>query len=853
MAERDRNHLVVPKLPVSETFTLSSSGGGSEDESFTKDRGVHGRRLRHELKAALLPEPNEPEELAGTYIVFLSFPGLELALSSLDPQTRGEQPELVAVSEEATSSGLVQMATVYVPDGRKGYFLDRLDKYVETSNLDKATNARLIEGIQSIRKATIRELWTDPQTLFPAEDGHRFWWEVWLRNRDSEGLARFTTYAAEHGYATSRHYLGFGDRTVVLLQASTDELSQMFNSMDDIAELRRPHDMASILTQMPASEQSVWADDLLSRLHTAGPDAPAVCVIDTGVQEEHPLLVDSLDENDVHVADALWSRRPEGGHGTEMAGLALYGDVQEALTIGTEVRLLHRLESVKFLSSTHSNAPDLYGAITARSVDRPEIQASARPRVFMLAVTVRHPERDGIDAMGRRAEDGKPTSWSATIDALSYGRGIDDTDAKLTYLDRDLHEKPRLFVVSAGNIRDIDSADGPLDRSDTEPVEDPAQAWNVLTVGAYTNKDDMAGALPIFDGYVPLAKRGQLSPTSRTSVTFDRRKWPFKPDVVAEGGNVAVSPDGTRVDTPENLAVLTTRLQQLGQGAFTTTRDTSAATAQVAAIAGDIMATYPDLRPETVRALVVHSAEWTSEMIGEFDSAPTKGEKVSRLRRYGMGIPSSNRALMSATDALTLISEAEIHPFEREGASNSGTAREMNLHALPWPKEELEALGEVDVRMRVTLSYFIEPNPSSRGWTGRYAYPSHGLRFAVRRPTESVDDFRKRINIKARVEGETRLKLSSDSEKRWLFGTNQQQSAGSLHTDIWTGPAAELANKESIVVYPVAGWWKEKSAYDQSERGVHYSLVVSIESPTTEVDLWTPVAQEIAAEVAIET
>ncbi|MGZ0212670.1 MAG: S8 family peptidase [Actinomycetales bacterium] len=795
---------------------------------------------------------SEPDERAGAYIVFRSFPDLEMVLKSLDPQGSGEQPELVAVSEEVANVGTVQMATVYVPEGTKGYFLSRLDRYIETSGLEKATNAALVEGIESIRKATIRELWTDRRSLFPPEDGSRAWWEVWLRKRDGESLLRFTNYAEEHGFATSSHYLGFGDRTVVLLHASASELGRMFASMDDIAELRRPHDVASVITQMPAIDQAAWVDDLLSRLHAADAEAPVVCVLDTGVQDGHPLLEGSLATDDVHVADVSWPSRAVHGHGTEMAGLALYGDLHEALVDSAEVHLLHRLESVKFLPDGGSNERDLYGAITARSVDRPEIQAAERPRVFMLAVTVPQPEWDAESLSTRQVEDGKPTSWSATVDALSYGRGIDDSDPKFTYLDRNQPAKPRLFVVSAGNIRDIVPTDRPLDRSDLEPVEDPAQAWNALTVGAFTDKVDMNGSLPMFDGYSPLVERGQLSPTSRTSVTFDRQKWPFKPDVVAEGGNVAVSPDATGVDTPESLAVLTSRLQLLGQGSFTTTRDTSAATAQVASIAADIMATYPTLWPETVRALVVHSAEWTPAMLSEISSAANRTEKVSRLRRYGMGVPSAERALRSATDALTLVSEAQIHPFKREGSSNSGTAREMNLHSLPWPRAQLEELGDVDVRMRVTLSYFVEPNPSDRGWNGRYAYPSHGLRFAVRRPAESVDDFRKRINTKARVDGETRLRLSGNSERRWLFGTTQQQSAGSLHTDIWTGPAAELANKEAIAVYPVAGWWKDRAAYDQSAQGVRYSLVVSIESPAVEVDLWTPVKQQIAPDTLIQ-
>jgi hypothetical protein len=43
-------------------------------------------------------------------------------------------------------------------------------------------------------------------------------------------------------------------------------------------------------------------------------------------------------------------------------------------------------------------------------------------------------------------------------------------------------------------------------------------------------------------------------------------------------------------------------------------------------------------------------------------------------------------------------------------------------------------------------SDFVEPNPGRRGWRSRYNYASHGLRFDVRRATESTADFEKRIN-----------------------------------------------------------------------------------------------------------
>lgn len=853
MAERDRPHILVPTPPASESFTpittpVTSRGGG-----FSGSRSEHGKRLTQEFEAAWAPPVDEPET-TGTYLTFASFPGLDLMFESLESRRPGAQPELVAVQQESTPAGEIANATVFIPEGQKEFFLKKLEQYVQTAEVaeGKPKHAALIEGIASIRRATIRELWTDPADEYPNSPTESRWWELWLRAIDGQEYARLTAYAQLHNLSVSDHYLGFGDRTVVLIRATSEQLAMTFRSIDDIAELRRPHEVASFLPGLSAFEQRDWVRELQSRVEHAGTDAPVVCLLDRGVQAAHPLLEDSLAADDLHAVEPSWRKDVAiHAHGTEMAGLALYGDLQAAIGAQHRIRLEHRLESVKLLPDTGDNDPDVYGAVTARAIDQPEISALNRARVYMLAITA----PAAAPNPGHRVEDrpkqesGRPTAWSATLDALTFGRAIDDSVPKLTYLNRDEEPTPRLFVVSAGNIRDVRAEDNHLDRSDAEGVEDPAQSWNALAVGAYAEHDAMDHAPDVFAGYVPIAARGELSPTSRTSVSFDQKRWPFKPDVVAPGGNLARTPDGSGVDTPENLAILTTRLQHPGEGFFTTTRDTSAATAQVSAIAADIRAAYPHLRPETVRALIVHSAEWTDAMQARITAASTKGAAVNLLRRYGMGVPSLERATRSATNALTLVDEAVIHPYERDGNSSSGKAREMNLHRLPWPIDELSALGETEVRLRITLSYFVEPNPSSRGWTGRYVYPSHGLRFAMKRPEDNLDAFRQRVNKQARDEGEKPLALNTESG--WLFGRDQQTSAGSLHTDIWSGSAADLAAKEAVVVYPVAGWWKNRPKLDQSDKGVNYSLVVSIEAPEVEVDLWTPVYQQVAAVIEV--
>lgn len=839
MAPRDRDHLVVSTPPRPEPFRLANGGGENDPAAFSGDRGGHGRRLKAEVEAAVAVQPGDVEG-SGVLISFESAPGLELALESFDVRRGGEQPELRGVRFELDTAGVpVQVATVYVPDGKRQYFVDKIEKYIESASATRPRNAKLVDAVASIRRSTLKELWTDPIEDFPADDATAVWWEVWLTNDGGE-RERFAQFVDTHQLEVSDQYLGFADRSVVLLKASLHQLSTSFGALDDLAELRRPHEVATFLTTLSAAEQAEWVDDLRSRLGAASTGAPVVCVLDTGVQETHPLLADSLDAADSHRVNPAWPGLVTDGHGTEMAGLALYGDVQESLTTALPVALRHRLESVRILQGGQPTDPELYGAVTARAVDLPEIQAPRRARVFLLAVSAQEAESRGLV--------GQPTSWSAAIDALAFGRAIDSTDARMMRLDRGETPKPRLFAIAAGNIRDLRPTDDHLDISDLRPVEDPGQAWNAITVGAYAAKDDMSGADPIFDGYTPIAARGELSPVSRTSVTFDAKNWPFKPEVVADGGNWAASPDRTSVDTPTNLGLLTTRLQTLGQGFFTVTRDTSAATAQVAAIAANVHAAYPDLRPETVRALVVHSAEWTPAMRQQFAQCRSRAERVARLRRYGMGVPNSERALRSASDALTLIAESTIQPFRREGTEQDGTAKEMNLHELPWPVQELEALEEAQVRMRITLSYFIEPNPSRRGWNGRWAYPSFGLRFAIKRPEDNVEAFRQRLNQLARDDGSRPISLST--EEGWLLGRDQQTRPGSLHTDIWEGDAVQLAKKGVVAVYPVSGWWKYRRALDQSHLGVHYSLVVSIETP--EVDIWTPVRQQIATAAAVQ-
>lgn len=178
--------------------------------------------------------------------------------------------------------------------------------------------------------------------------------------------------------------------------------------------------------------------------------------------------------------------------------------------------------------------------------------------------------------------------------------------------------------------------------------------------------------------------------------------------------------------------------------------------------------------------------------------------------------------------------------------------RALRLHRLPWPGEQLRDLFGAKVRLRVTLSYFVEPNPSSRGWQGRYRYASHGLRFDVKRPTESLDEFQRRISNEAAREEAGSAPRTSSPDDRSEIGA-RTRNVGSLHADIWTGTGAELADSGYIGITPVGGWWKDNNRRDRAGLPVRYALLVSLRTEAVAADIYTPIAAQIGIPVEIAT
>lgn len=846
---RDLPHLVLPPAdrvsyrPHPPTFS-------TEPPPAPPSRVAHGQQLLAMIDDAF-NQATQARQDAG-YSIQGAHPGLYLQVASISDSPLRIQKletkaiEIVSVSVSDVSKegeGFRQQATLFVPEKEVESLRQKLSVYAN-DNPKKHREVRheaAFDPVQCISLAQLRCLWTDNPRLFPGPN-QSVWMEIWLRRSDGLELKRFQEYSQRHEIALGGRRLSFDNRIVLLAKTSPSQLANSLVLMSDLAELRHAAQTASFFREIEGSEPREWAEELVHRTKLSPTSAPAVCVIDTGVSHRHPLLEHSLILEDCHSCDPQWGVLDTNGHGTEMAGLALYGDLLNPLDSSSEIQLNHRLESVKILPPSSANDPDLYGALCAMATSCVEVQAPERNRVFSMAIT-----------SAETANDGSPTSWSAAIDALAAGRNFDTSLGGLSLFEDENSTRPRLFILSAGNVSDADvkiAGANYLDRCDLEIVEDPAQAWNALTIGAYTEKVH----LPHEDwaGYTPLANKGDLSPWSRTGISFDK-DWPNKPELVMEGGNAMLNQAGEVDFGCHELSLLTTNSQHQLR-LFSATNATSASCALAARMAASIAAANPSFWPETIRALMVHSARWTQEMLLHLPKSKSQQTKQAfgrLLRRYGYGVPNLQRALHSAKDALTLVAQDRIIPYAK--SSGNMAMNHLHLFRLPWPRETLRALDSEEVEVRITLSYFIEPNPGRSGWQDRHLYPSVRLRFDLQRATESDIDFNKRINQAALAKDEKKSKVDSDG-RSWRFGKNLRYR-GSLHSDVYTCTAAELSECGMLAVFPINGWWKyQPSRANRSDATVAYALVVSIETNASDVDLYTPVAQVLkipAAEVMI--
>lgn len=841
MSKKEKhNHIFIDKSPEVYPFT-SPRAFGVRTRIPDRHPAAHGGKLKgrlqeiwDELKGSTPQSESSSKE--GTYLEFKGKAGYDLTTKSLE--NIAKDIRLLNIRQAKKGEDIETSATVYVPARERDYFTKKIDAYIEKKTRSgKPKNNALISSIEDIRKPSLQALWVDSLGRIPSDFPQ--WCEAWIRiPKDSQSVPdSFLETLSSLNIDYKTNHLSFPERAVILIHANEDKLKRLIAQNSSLAELRISQEAAGFWVNEGFSDRENRVRDLLSRV-VFDKSGVSVCVLDTGINNGHPLIKPFLADENRLTVDPTWdvhdNFRSLDGHGTLMGGIAIYNSLEEALASGKKIAVTHDLCSVKILPNSGQNLKELWGYVIGQAISRAEIKLPENRIVFCLAVTA----KDDVD-------QGRPSSWSGYIDKIAFGH-------------HEQAQEKRLIVVSAGNIRDDNIWKGYPDSNLEKSIENPAQAWNAITVGAYTDKVLISNS--DYVEHTPLAPPGGLSPFSSTSACWDSKKWPAKPDVVFEGGNILRAPDQTLIPGYEEYSLLSTAKAPVIKQ-FGLINATSAATAQAAWMAAKIMQKYPQAWPETVRGLMVHSASWSQKMCSQFKFNLKAKEDVKKMIRiFGYGKPDKDKALYTTSSSLTFVAQEKMQPFFcKETSLESGrnqkkyATKDMHFFKLPWPKKALLDKPDAEVKLRITLSYFIEPGVGEMGWKDKYRYRSHGLCFELNAPMETPDEFKSRINAAARS-GDRSDEETGDQNrgKRWMIGMNGRKS-GSIHSDIWEGTAGEIATCNMIAIYPIIGWWKQRTHLKKYNTKTRYSLIVSLETPALEIDLYTPVVAKIQNSIAVDS
>jgi len=785
----------------------------------TQSKGVEHARLIRNMYADTLRRDNEKvnqitngKGRENRLLRLQSFKNEPLPIDKIDIKSVGRILN-IRCSNSNDDKDKVVSATVMIDKKNENWLIKKYNEYENSSPTDsdsksddikKPRNDQLISEIQSIRNVVLEDLWIGKPDRMPKDT--REWLECWfsVNNEDDDqnkGIEQlFSCMNLEY-----RQTFKFNDTTVWSICANRDDLEYIMASSNDIKAFSPSVTLSGFITEENSKAQEEWAEMIQKDFKYPQEADLYLCIIDSGVNFEHPILGGIINPQDCLTVVDEWGIQDRKNHGTLMAGTAVFGDLNDYLVKQDAIRECgYRLCSVKLLSPNYGNDKKFWPLYSQQAVSLMEIHKPEKRLIFVSAVT-------GDNCMEKDCN----SSWACALDKIAA------------------EENGRMLLISAGNINVNDNTISAYPKSNQDTcVSTPSEAWNVLTVGAYTEK------VITSENKNVVAPKFGLSPFSTTSMPWKNNKaLPIKPEILMEGGNLTDEGQGQspyRYCTNPDLEILAPSSTNIKL--FDSYCGTSPAVALASRYAAIVASEHPEYWPQTIRGLFVHTADWSNQMKSDFPDIK------DRLRTCGYGVPNLEKMLYSNQLGVTFISQQEISPYVKSGKSLK--YNEMHIYELPWPIETLLQLGDKDVKITVTLSYFVEPMP---GKFDKYNYASARLKFEMCRPNEELNQFKNRLS-KSNDDEEPIEKPIVAGALKWEIGPNGRMK-GSVHKDFLTTTAADLALCNKIAVYPASGWWKNKKI----EGKIRYSLIVSLETQELECDILAEIENKIKIGVMPET
>jgi hypothetical protein len=610
-----------------------------------------------------------------------------------------------------------------------------------------------------------------------------------------------------------------------------------------IFEVVEPEDVA--LPQRP--QEAAEPPAPLAEPTPPDANAPAVCVIDSGIQEAHVLVQPAMDQVTSHcflpgknsndVGDFV---RP-GGHGTRVAGAVLYGEV---VAKEGAPQLPFWIQNARVLDENNSMPVELFPPEAVRAAVERFHQSPRHTRIFNHSINANSYCRTRY-----------MSAWAAEIDLLCASYDV-------------------LFVQSAGNLM-ISAANPQQGVKDhlaagrnypaylyeaSARIANPAQSLQALTVGSVAYGSLQDGGWQTF-----APDRGHPSAFSRSGFGI----WNvIKPEVVEYGGD-DLRTTNAPVDVQEGGRIAEACPELVRSTMFppgpSFDRDvtgTSFATPKVTRIAAQLQRVLPDEPALLYRALVVQSARWPAwaeALLAELRHPDSRRNQPRRqtllgqvsqiIRCIGYGIPDEATATSNTDYRTTFITSGE----------NRVRARECHIYQVPIPAELRGQADDFDIRIDVTLSYVAQPRRTRRNLR---RYLSTWADWKSSNLGESVNAFRVRAlkDVENDVEplpGSV-LPWTLNEKSDWGLIRDTKRSSGTVQKDWAVVKSNALPDNFCIAVVGHPGWSRDPDSAARYTLAVTFEIVgreIAIYEPlrTAVIELQTHAEVEIDAEAEIES
>ncbi|MFN8909944.1 MAG: S8 family peptidase, partial [Betaproteobacteria bacterium] len=417
-------------------------------------------------------------------------------------------------------------------------------------------------------------------------------------------------------------------------------------------------------------------------------------------------------------------------HGTAVAGLALYGDIEAAIAAGGFIPSLFLVSGRVFNHDGNDQTEFVENAVERAVRD---LHAEFGCKVFNLSYGDHNKVYDRGHVRG----------LAYTLDRLTRELGV-------------------LFVVSTGNLKreglpeDLLAAYPDYLLQDQARLLDPATALNAVTVGGVARHEATHNAQRYQDAVEdrPIARAGHPYPLTRSGPSINGA---IKPDFVEHAGNLAVRrAGGGTID--RGLGVVTVNGGFADSGAFREVVGTSFAAPAVAHRAAKLLRRVPGASHNLLRALLGAHAKWPDPSVPLLNpNNNAEGcEKLTRL--VGYGCINDGALEQSLDNAVSLICEEQI-----------GNDR-CQFYAVPIPDEFWEG-GRRTREVAVALAY----SPVVR--TTRLDYRMTKLKFSLV-VANNLDE------VAAAFQRNRDVGMPERDYNRWLSGAARQ--AGTLQVSRWT-------------------------------------------------------------------